>query len=287
MLAFIFLTLFATSSYGALCPNGYRHMTSIDCGASTRKAIVCTPPVCENTGRKLLSGECISSACKAPSVSWMTSVCNQVFGTAGTIKWEPTESTCYPEDPAYWVTYRNYQISGDFCSNFPKVKRSNNLQFERGNLAFWQTSGDVSVVSSEDGILPTRGKFMAKLMASSTLTRDDFFVQSCAKSIQFSYNFLTNEYGDLAYNDYMTISVTDQNGNVYVSASLDQVSVQSFPPSSTQVWAHVSGWNTVKLTLGNVPKDVVLRLSIHSAVYHQGDEIVDSAVLIDQIKYNV
>lgn len=286
MLAFIFLTLFATSSYGALCPNGYRHMTSIDCGTSTRKAIVCTPPVCENTGRKLLSGECISSTCKAPSVSWMTSVCNQVFGTSGTIKWEPTESTCYPENPAYWLAYRNYQVSGDFCSNFPRVKRSNNLQFERGNLLFWQTSGDVSVVSSEDGILPTRGKFMVKLVSGGTLSRNDFFIQPCAKSIQFSYNFLTTEEGEVEYNDYMTIKIFDESKE-YLSASLDQLSVQSFPSSATGVWRHVSGWNTVRLSLTNVPKDTVLRLSIESAVFNVGDDALPSAVLIDQIKYNV
>jgi hypothetical protein len=287
ILSMVLLASCAVSSLATVpsCPSGYKHMTSVYCG--------------KNPGVKLLtcSNFDSTSLCQKPSKNWMLSVCKSLFGTQRSYspKWEETESGCYPDEsnPSYWQTYNGYTLSGDFCTNFPKVKKTNNLQFERGDLTFWSSSGQVSVVKTEDGIKSKIGKFMGKLQSNgetpATIYRDDFFVPTCAKSIQFYYNLLTNEAPDgvTKYPDPFIASIEDLDGNTLLSIKYNALDIQSYPPTATGVWLHASGWRKAVLPLKNIPKDQILRLKFSAFVANELDTSFDSAILLDSIKYNL
>lgn len=286
----MFLAMFVGSVFSA-CPEGYNHMTSVNCGqvgGKVAKLITCSS--FQNTS---LPGH----ICTPPSFAWMFAQCEGLFGK-GTFNpvWERTESSCYPDgsNTQYWSDYNKYTLTGDFCANFPKVKKTNNFQFERGNLLYWTAHPAVSVVTQEDGITPpeaTFSKYMVKVASYYydvvTLFRDDFFVPGCAKSIQFYYNFLTREYGDYYFNDFMTIVIEDANGQLLKQVSVQQTSVQSQPGSPGGSWSHVSGWQKVWFSIVGLPLDQVLRFKVYVDVRNVGDGSFDSVVLMDRLKFNL
>jgi hypothetical protein len=288
---FVFLALFVGSAI-ADCPLGYQHMTSVNCGVvAGKKAKLIT---CSSFHNKTIPGH----VCTSPSFSWMYAHCETLFGKGKTFNpvWERTESSCYPDDTntQYWLDYNNYTLTGEFCVNFPKVKRTNNFQFERGNLLYWTAHPSVSVVTQEDGITPpdaTFSKFMAKLHTSGydvvTLFRDDFFVPGCAKSIQFHYNFLTLEYGASYYNDFMTIVIEDENGQLLKQVVVDQMGIQDKPGTPGGNWLHASGWRKVWFSIVGLPLDQILRLKVFVDVRNVGDGSFDSTVLLDRLKFNL
>jgi len=288
---FVFLALFAGSAFAG-CPVGYHHMTSINCGLVAGK--IARLITCSSFHNTSVAGH----VCASPSFSWMYEHCESLFGKGNTFNplWERTESSCYPDDTnsQYWLDYNNHTLTGDFCGNFPKVKRTNNLQFERGNLLYWTAHPSVSVVSQEDGVNPPDAvfsKFMAKLLTSGddvvTLVRDDFFVPGCAKSIQFHYNFLTLEYGESYFNDFMTIVIENENGELLKQVVVDQIGIQDKPGTPGGNWAHASGWRKVWFSLAGLPFDQILRFKVFVDVRNVGDGSVESAVLFDRLKFNL
>lgn len=287
----VFLALFVSSAL-AECPVGYQHMTSVYCGVVGNKKVRLL--TCSSFQNKTLA----SHVCSPPPFTWMFQHCEGLFGKGNNFNpvWERTESSCYPDDTntQYWLDYNNYTLVGSFCDNFPKVKRTNNIQFERGNLLFWTAHPAVSVVTEEDGITPpeaTFSKYMAKLHTSGgdivTLFRDDFFVPGCAKSIQFYYNFLTSEYGDSYYNDFITIVIEDEDGLLLKEIVVNQVSIQDQPSTPGGNWLHASGWRKVWFSIVGLPLDKVLRLRFYVDIRNVGDSAFDSVVLIDRLKYNL
>lgn len=288
---FVFLAMFVGSSF-ACCPEGYKHMTSVNCGLVGGKSAKLI--TCSSFHNTTLAGH----VCKAPSFTWMYDHCEGLFGKGNNYNpvWERTESSCYPDgaNTQYWWDYNKFTLADDFCLNFPKVKRTNNFQFERGNLLFWTAHPSVSVVKDEDGITPpqaTFSKFMARVPTSwydvVTLFRDDFFVPGCAKSIQFFYNFLTREYGSSYYNDFMTIVIEDSNGQLLKEVVVDQMGIQDQPGSPGGSWTHASGWRMVKFSLVGLPLDQTLRLKVYVDVRNVGDGSFDSVVLLDRLKFNL
>lgn len=287
----VFLAMFVGSVMSE-CPVGYQHMTSVNCGIAGGKKVKLI--TCSSFQNKTLAGH----VCTPPPFVWMYEHCEALFGKGNTFNpvWERTESSCYPDDTnsQYWLDYNNYTLTGDFCLNFPKVKRTNNFQFERGNLLYWTAHPSVSVVKEEDGITPpeaTFSKYMAKLHTSwydvVTLVRDDFFVPGCAKSIQFHYNFLTREYGASYYDDFMTIEIEDGNGQLVKQVVVNQMGIQDQPGSPGGNWLHTSGWRKVWFSIAGVPFDQVLRLKVYVDVRNVGDGAFDSAVLFDRLKFNL
>jgi hypothetical protein len=289
--ALLLFTLFGSAF--SMCPSGYQHMTSVNCGkvgGKFAKLLTCSS-FHKPTETKYL--------CIAPPAEWMQNACSGFFGAdkVYTPVWEKTESSCYPDgtNPNYWFDYNKYTLtSDDFCSNFPKVKRTNNFQFERGTLLFWTAHPAVSIVSNEDGVQvvePVFSKFMAKLHTSGqevvSLFRNDFFVPSCAKSISFFFNFLTREYGAQYYNDFMTINIEDTQGNLLKEVYVDQMGIQDQPGTPGGNWLHASGWQRVAFSLVGVPLNQVLRLKIYVDVRNVGDGAFDSVVLLDRLKYNM
>lgn len=259
-------------------------MTSVNCGVVAGKQVKLI--TCSSFQNKSVAAH----VCTPPPFTWMYETCEGFFGKGNNFNpvWERTESSCYPDDTnsQYWLDYNSYTLSGEFCQNFPKVKKTNNFQFERGNLLYWTAHPSVSVVKNEDGITPpeaTFSKYMVKLHTSAqdvvTLFRDDFFVPGCAKSIQFYYNFLTREYGDYFFNDFMTIVIEDENGQL-----LKQVSIQDQPGTPGGNWLHASGWRKVWFSIVGLPLDQVLRLKVYVDVRNGG---VDSVVLLDRLKFNL
>jgi hypothetical protein len=288
----VLFALFIGSTMGE-CPLGYHHMTSVNCGVVSSKTVrLITCSTYQNTS---LAGH----MCSPPSFTWMYDHCETFFGKGNIFNpvWERTESTCYPDNtnPQYWSNYNNYTlIATDFCSNFPKVKRTNNFQFERGNLLFWTAHPSVSVVQQEDGVTPpesTFSRYMAKLHTNAydvvTLFRDDYFLPGCAKSLQFYYNFLTHEYGDINFNDFMTVLIEDESGQQVKQVVVDQLSIQDKPSTPGGNWAHASGWKKVTISVVGLPLDALLRLKIYVDIRNVGDGAFDSVLLLDRLKYNM
>jgi hypothetical protein len=287
----VFLAMFVGSAMAA-CPFGYKHMTSVNCGFVAGKTVRLI--TCSSFQNTTVPGH----VCASPPFTWMYQQCESLFGKGNTFNpvWERTESSCYPDDTnsLYWLNYNNHTLTGDFCLNFPKMKRTNNFQFERGNLLFWTAHPSVSIVTKEDGISPPDAifsKYMAKLHTSGadivTLFRDDFFVPGCAKSIQFYYNFLTTEYGASDFNDFMTIDIEDANRQLLKQVVVDQMGIQDQPGSPGNAWSHVSGWQKVRFSIVGLPLDDVLRFKVYVDVRNIGDGSVDSAVLFDRLKFNL
>ncbi len=287
----LFLALCAGFA-SATCPQGYQHMTSINCGTVSGKNVKLL------TCSSFHDANVSSYICSPPTFAWMYQVCKDKYGDGGTFNpvWEKTESTCYPDESnaQFWLNYNNYTMTGVFCSNFPKVKKTINFQFERGTLLFWTAHPAVSVVNQEDGIVPPDAKFskfMAKLQSYNsdvvTLFRDDFFVPSCAKSIQFWYNFLTLEYGEDVYADFMRIVIENSNGVLLKEVIVAQAGIQGQPGSPGGKWLHMSGWKKVWFSIAGLPLNQVVRLRVYVDVRNVGDEAFDSAVLIDRLKYNL
>jgi hypothetical protein len=295
MTSITYIALFLSLSVGttlAVCPPGFQHMTSVNCGTlggKTVKLLTCSTFHAENATNYF---------CTPPTFAWMYNICVNKFGQGGTYNpiWEKTESSCYPDESnaQYWLDYNGYTLNGSFCSNFPRVKKTNNIQFERGTLLFWTAHPSVFVVTQEDGIVPPDAKFskyMAKLVSVGsdvvTLFRDDFFVPSCVKSVQFWYNFLTMEYGAAAFPDFMRIVIEDNNGMLLKEVVVAQASIQDQPGSPGGKWLHISGWKKVWFSMAGLPINQVIRLKFYVDVRNVGDEVFDSAVLVDRLKYNM
>lgn len=290
-LGFMVVCMVMTMAFADNCPENYKHMTSIYCGKNNKKLLTCSSYICENPARKLLT-QCVQSLCSVPPVDWMTQQCELMFGV-GSYKpqWEETESGCYPTDqPDYWLQYNNYVISGDFCSNFPKLKITNNLQFERGDLRFWDTVGDVTVIKSEDGIKSKYGKYMAKVVTgvpNGFLEYEWMDVPSCAKSVQFYYNFVTQETGQDIYNDFMTIKLRDFDNDVIKEVSVSASDISTKPGTSGGVWSHASGWKKVVVPFDGISPEYIRSFRIQVNAQNVGDDFVESAVLFDGLKYNL
>ena len=174
-----------------------------------------------------------------------------------------------------------------------------NGSFEEGNMALWNEA-DVGTVWSKTqlgSILPTDGKRMAFLSTgqagnpvSDTMTQS-FQIQPDVTSfvLSFDYAFISEEYPEFVgtrFNDSMTITlVTPGGGTVELAretvngSAFTPISGINFPGGDNTVgwtnWKHVS--TTVPVTSG----PGTYRVFITDA----GDNIYDSAVLVDNIRF--
>jgi subtilisin family serine protease len=175
-----------------------------------------------------------------------------------------------------------------------------NAGFEIRSFAGWQTTGTARVVSSLGPIRPTDGSpSMAMLttgpdsaVTTSTLTRqfrvlpdnEDF-------ELRFSYNYVTEEYPEFVgsqYNDDLTVTLITPGGT-RIPLAFESVNTTGWTPISGidfpggDATVGQSGWKTTKV---NVPiADLQGASTFQLEISDRGDDIYDSAVLLDNIRF--
>jgi hypothetical protein len=95
------------------------------------------------------------------------------------------------------------------------------------------------------------------------------------------------EYGAAAFPDFMRIVIEDNNGMLLKEVVVAQASIQDQPGSPGGKWLHISGWKKVWFSMAGLPINQVIRLKFYVDVRNVGDEVFDSAVLVDRLKYNM
>jgi len=174
-----------------------------------------------------------------------------------------------------------------------------------GNLSqTWSSTGTVTVVSNLGLILPTKGKYMAMVstgpdspQVSSTLTKSFAVLPGTTSlTIRMDYNFVTEEYPEWVgtiYDDYFQAKVVTSTGQE-IPLAFESVNSSSFIPYFYQwypVWkidfpggdetVGMTGWRTASAVIPITPGTDSIRVFITD----KGDNIYDSVVLIDNIRF--
>ncbi len=169
-----------------------------------------------------------------------------------------------------------------------------NLGFELGDLSGFETEGDVEVVPSFGPLQAPEGDFMAKLRTSdaaaggreSRLRAIDLEVPEGATRLAFTYNFLTDEIEQgQPFNDFFraTLILPDGSTRTILTVTRDQLQF-SGSPSPVPGFDRMTGFRT-----GSTPVQAgaggTCHLVFEALVSDAGDASIDSAVLVDDIRF--
>ncbi|MCP4251833.1 MAG: FecR domain-containing protein [Candidatus Scalindua sp.] len=146
-------------------------------------------------------------------------------------------------------------------------------------------SGDTS---DRFAIVHTGGSTNGQNNDSGSLTKNFDFTVSEHRQITFDYNFITSEYPDFVgsnFNDYFTAELHLSNGDTHILAHED-VNTSAFDPVSglpTNILGFSTGgetgWTGID-TIIWVPSGIT---QLVFGVHDVGDDIYDSAVLLDNV----
>lgn len=167
--------------------------------------------------------------------------------------------------------------------------------FETGDLTGWVPSGAVSVRTSLGPVLPTEGSFMGFLTTgggavgghTSTLTTVPVSIPPGVTYLAFDFNFLSNEFPTFVgsvFNDTLMVRV-NPDGSAGAPTTVASVNGSSFVTAPGTGFNGMTGFATVRLdvrALAGMP-DVTLTFEIR--VSDVGDTAVDSAAVIDNLRF--
>ena len=172
-----------------------------------------------------------------------------------------------------------------------------NGSFEIGDLSEWSSVGTTSSITALGPIKPQHRKHMGY---ASTGPSGDFVAATLSQSfkiqpgvttlpITFDYTFVTEEYPEWVgtiYDDAVTITLMTPSGSIHTLA-VERVNSSSFTPiggidfpggDNTVGW---TGWKTAHKDIPVTEGSGTYKIFIRDA----GDDIYDSAILIDNIKF--
>jgi hypothetical protein len=169
-----------------------------------------------------------------------------------------------------------------------------NLGFELGDLSGFEVEGDVEVVESFGPLQAPEGDFMAKLRTSdaavdgrfSRLRAVDLQVPEGATRLAFTYNFLTDEIEQgQPFNDFFRATLVLPDGStrtiLTVTRDLIRFSGSISPvPGFDRMTGFRTGTTPVQAGAG-----ATCHLVFEVLVSDAGDASIDSAVLIDNIRF--
>lgn len=176
-----------------------------------------------------------------------------------------------------------------------------NGSFEIGDLSEWKKTGTASSLTSLGPLKPQDKNGHKNRMGyvstgpagdfvSSTLTQT-FTIQPGVTSIplSFDYNFVTEEYPEWVgtiYNDALLITMQTPSGNV-ITLATEEINSSSFVPVSGIDFpggddtVGMTGWKSVTVNVPVTEGPGTYKIFIKDA----GDDIYDSVVLIDNIRF--
>lgn len=186
-------------------------------------------------------------------------------------------------------------VDGDRFARVAEIQFSgegfSNLGFELGDLTGWDAEGTVTVIESLGTETPPEGQFMAMVstggegIARSTLRTFDLEVPAGTSEIVLDYNFLTDELDQGApFNDFFraTLELSDGTSQTIIEVSRDDLLGNALP-SPVPEFDGMTGFKEARADVSGVGGTVSLQIEI--LVQDVGDTIVDSAVLIDNLRF--
>jgi hypothetical protein len=182
-----------------------------------------------------------------------------------------------------------------------------NGDFETGSLQGWAKEGDGRVISQLVFIDPPQGSFMGIISTGlGYTTQSGSISQGCCipagkTTLTFKYDFLSEEfkkYCGTAYQDYFEVAIDSGGGETVLfyknidalcgevtqatGIHFDQEPPDPNDPDETEDGVWMTGWTTVPLDISSYAgKSVVLIFRCGDV----GDSIFDTAVLLDDIKF--
>lgn len=198
----------------------------------------------------------------------------------------------------YRLTYRldlrdGRGILRSFSRKLNFATASANLGFELGDLSGFETTGDVSVITTLGPLHAPEGSFMAELITSdqsvggrvSTLKVIDLIIPEGATTLRFTYNFLTDEFEQGApFNDFFRATLVLPDGTVQTIVNVSRDTLGSSQISPVPGFDRMTGFRTASIAVRRMP-GVPCHLVLESMVSDAGDASIDSAVLIDDIRF--
>lgn len=168
--------------------------------------------------------------------------------------------------------------------------------FETGDFTGWSVTGATSVVSGLGPLAPTEGGFMAYLSTgfgsvsgtTSTVTTDPISIPAGVSFLAFDVNFLSDEFPTFVgsiYNDTLVVrmNVEGEPGDDQVLASVNTASFVEAPGTG---FNGMTGFATVRLDVsGAAGTPETCSLTFEIRVFDQGDSAVDSAALVDNLRF--
>lgn len=182
-----------------------------------------------------------------------------------------------------------------------------NGNFETGNLQGWTKDGDGRVISQLVFIDPAQGSFMGIISTGlGYTTQSGSISQGCCipadkTTLTFQYDFLSEEfkkYCGTQYQDYFEVAIDSGGGETVLfykniddlcgevtqatGIHFDQEPPDPNDPDETEDGVWRTGWTTVSLDISSYAgKSVVLIFKCGDV----GDSIFDTAILLDDIKF--
>ncbi len=169
--------------------------------------------------------------------------------------------------------------------------------FETGDLTGYTVTGATQVRKGLGSIPAPEGQYMAYLHTGSgavsnvrsTITTTPFKIPAGVKFLVFDYNFLTQEFPGVFFNDRLSAKLTTSNGvRTTLVASVQSsalVSTASLGATGTG-YSYLTGFKTVKINVADLAgRPGECGLTFQYEVIDVGDTIVDSAGLIDCLRF--
>ena len=266
----------------------------------------------------------ISLADLVPDVSGLSLTNVTIEAGEGTVEYNGEGGWIYtpPENYSGDVTF-NYTVSDgsleasstaslhiEAVADAPTLNLGN-YGFELGDASGWSTNGQVSVITGSDGYVPQEGDYLTVLntngadqasmeqflglppgaldahasqnseapgynpsISGNATSGSAAVIQlevSAGDTISFDWNFVTSDY--MPYNDYAIVTI---NGQIYTELS-DVLALGNLSGNTSS-----TGWQTFTYTATESGT-----LTIGATVVDIGDQIVDSRLLIDNLRVGV
>ncbi len=165
--------------------------------------------------------------------------------------------------------------------------------FETGDFTGFTATGQVAVLNALGGLTPTEGQYMGFLGTgsgsvggtTSTITAEPFSVPPGVTQLLFDFNFLSQEAPGTSYNDSLVATLQTPDGGLQTLVASMRSSSFVTPPPGTG-YSHMTGFQTVAIDVSafaGSPNPATLTLDIR--VFDVGDSVVDSAGLIDNLRF--
>lgn len=182
-----------------------------------------------------------------------------------------------------------------------------NGDFETGSLQGWNREGDGRVISHLVFIDPSQGSFMGIISTglgfttSSGSISQGICIPAGKTTLSFKYNFLSEEFmkycGDV-FQDYFEVSIDSGDGSATLFSKriddlcgdvteaegihFDQPPPDPEDPNETEDGVWMTGWTTVTIDISDYAGKSV---TVTFACGDVGDSVFDTAVLLDEIKF--
>jgi hypothetical protein len=187
-------------------------------------------------------------------------------------------------------------FSGDGRPTYLGLTNVVNGDFEKSTLTSWNERGDARVVSSLGPYLPRQGAYMALLTTGLGGTYEDGLLRQsvCVPELQrrlvFDWNFLSEEFLNWCGQGFDDEFVARVNGLEVYRRSVEGLCGSPLTPLPGFVLAYgddvfATGWQNGSIDLTPLLGSGATSVDLEFGVADGGDSIVDSAVLLDRIRF--